>query len=252
MPFGRRHPRNGELLAVSMRARPGKVEAMKRSELLLVGLGWLCLSASGCATPMVARYIYQDAEFGVVGIPVNNYQKKTDFRAQAEGLMVRHFPEGFEIVRAEEVNEGERILDLGRKTQIETDPKVAALNQMISLGSLNRTTSYEQKDKLQLRECRIIYKKKPLHTPGRSGQFASASAVAPPLYIDPNEILRHQIKTSAEALAKADTSSKKTHDSPSRGDDEVKKATVEPTSLNSILSIPDQLDSIFDQLIKGP
>ena len=62
-------------------------------------------------------------------------------------------------MRAEEVNEGERILDLGRKTQIETDPKVAALNQMISLGSLNRTTSYEQKDKLQLRECRIIYKK---------------------------------------------------------------------------------------------
>ena len=145
---------------------------MKRSGLVTIAFSWLCLSTSGCATPMVARYIYQDAEFGVVGIPVNNYQKKTDFRAEAEGLMARHFPEGFEIVRAEEVNEGERILDLGRKTQIETDPKVAALNQMISLGSLNRTTSYEQKDKLQLRECRIIYRKKPLHTPGRSGQFA--------------------------------------------------------------------------------
>jgi hypothetical protein len=230
----------------------GKVDGMYRSGLVSVALLWLCLSTSGCATPMVARYIYQDVEFGVVGIPVNNYQRKTDFRAQAEGLMSRHFPEGYEIVRAEEVNLGERILDLGRKTQIETDPKLAALNQMISLGSLNRTTSYEQKDKLQLRECRIIYKKKPLHTPGRTGQFAAMSAVAPPLYIDPNEILRHQIKSSAETIAKADTSSKKLHDSLSTSDTEVKKAVVEPTSLNSNLSIPDQLDSIFDQMIKGP
>ena len=67
---------------------------MKRSGLVTIAFSWLCLSTSGCATPMVARYIYQDAEFGVVGIPVNNYQKKTDFRAQAEGLMARHFPEG--------------------------------------------------------------------------------------------------------------------------------------------------------------
>jgi hypothetical protein len=230
----------------------GKVDGMYRSGLVSVALLWLCLSTSGCATPMVARYIYQDAEFGVVGLPVNNYQRKTDFRAQAEGLMSRHFPEGYEIVRAEEVNLGERILDLGRKTQIETDPKLAALNQMISLGSLNRTTSYEQKDKLQLRECRIIYKKKTLHTPGRSGQFAAMSAVTPPLYIDPNEILRHQIKSTGDMLAKGDTPAKKTHDGPSTSDAEVKKAAVEPTSLNSTLSIPDQLDSIFDQMIKGP
>jgi hypothetical protein len=78
------------------------------------------------------------------------------------------------------------------------------------------------------------------------------SAVAPPLYIDPNEILRHQIKSSAETIAKADTSSKKLHDSLSASDTEVKKAVVEPTSLNANLSIPDQLDSIFDQMIKGP
>jgi hypothetical protein len=225
---------------------------MKSALIRGFALGLLVFATPGCVTPMVARYIYQDADFGVVGIPVNNYQKKTDFRAEAEGLMARHFPEGFEIVRAEEVNEGERILDLGRKTQFETDPKVAALNQMIRLGSVNRTTSYEQKDKLQLRECRIIYKKKPLHTPGRSGQFASTSAVAPPLYIDPNEILRHQIKAGAEALAKAESSAKKTHEGLSPGDTDVRKAAIEPTALNSTLSIPDQLDSIFDQMIKGP
>ena len=201
---------------------------------------------------MVARYIYQDAEFGVVGIPVNNYQKKTDFRAQAEGLMSRHFPEGYEIVRAEEVNEGERILDLGRRTQIETEPKVASLNQIIRLGSLNRTTSYEQKDKLQVRECRIIYKKKSIHTPGRTGQFASVTSLAPPLYIDPNELLRHQIKTSAEMIAKADLTSKKMNDGHGKSDGDVKKASTQATSANANPPIPAQLDSNFENLILGP
>ena len=53
-------------------------------------------------------------------------------------------------------------------------------------------------------------------------------------------------------LAKANTPSKKPQDGPTPSDGEVKKVAVEPTSLNSNLSIPDQLDSIFDQLIKAP
>ena len=100
---------------------------MKRGIPQAVSLGFLLLTTTGCYTPMVARYIYQDGEFGVVGIPVNNYQKRLDFRAQAEELMARHFPEGYEIVRAEEVNEGERIRDVGRKTEFETEPAVAVL-----------------------------------------------------------------------------------------------------------------------------
>ena len=154
---------------------------------LSVGSGSVGIAAAHA--PMVARYIYQDGEFGVVGIPVNNYQKKIDFRAQAEGLMARHFPEGYEIVRAEEVNEGERIRDVGRKTEIETEPAVAALNQIIRLGSLNRTTSFAEKDKLQVRECRIIYKKKPFTHRAAPASLPSTTSLAPPLYIDPNEIL---------------------------------------------------------------
>ena len=42
--------------------------------------------------------MYQDGEFGVIGIPRNTFTEKTDYRAQAELLMNRHFPEGFEIV----------------------------------------------------------------------------------------------------------------------------------------------------------
>ena len=225
---------------------------MKRALLQAVSLAILSLAAAGCSTPMVARYIYQDGEFGVVGIPVNNYQKRVDFRAQAETLMARHFPEGYEIVRAEEVNEGERIRDVGRKTELETEPAVAVLNQIIRLGSLNRTTSFAEKDKLQVRECRIIYKKKSVHTPGRTGQFASVTSLAPPLYIDPNEIMRHQIKTSAEMLAKADSTSKKVNDGHGKSDGDVKKVSTEATPANANQPIPAQLDSIFGNLISGP
>ncbi len=152
---------------------------------------------------------------------------------------------------AEEVNEGERIRDIGRKTEIETEPAVAVLNQIIRLGSLNRTTSFAEKDKLQVRECRIIYKKKAIHTPGRTGQFASVTSLAPPLYIDPNEIMRHQIKTAADLLAKADASKKLT-DGHVKSDGDVRKASADSTLVKSNQPIPTQMDSVFEQLIKGP
>ena len=219
---------------------------MRRGLRQAVSLGCLSLATSGCYTPMVARYIYQDGEYGVVGIPVNSYQKRLNFRAQAEELMSRHFPEGYEIVRAEEVNEGERIRDVGRKTEFETEPAVAVLNQIVRLGSLNRTTSFAEKDKLQVRECRFIYKKKSIHTPGRTGQFAFMTSLAPPLYIDPNEIMRRQIKTTPEMLAKTDIPIK------NRTDSHVKAAAAESLSLNPNQQITAEQDPIFGNLISGP
>ena len=166
--------------------------------------------------------------------------------------MSRHFPEGYEIVRAEEVNEGERIRDVGRKTEFETEPALAVLNQIVRLGSLNRTTSFAEKDKLQVRECRIIYKKKSIHTPGRTGQFASVTSLAPPLYIDPNEIMRHQIKTGADLLAKSDTSSKKSNGGHAKSDSSVQQASGESASVSGNPPIPAPLDPIFGNLISGP
>src|SRR5580704_1771836 len=147
-----------------------------RSHALLLRAIFLALAAlplAGCMKPIVARYVYQDHDFGVVAIPMNTYLGKASFRGEAEELMARHFPDGYEIVRAEEVNEGERTLDVGRKTQIETEPNVTALNQMIKLGKLDQTTSFEQKDKIMVRECRIIYKRKSAHSPIPTGQFAA-------------------------------------------------------------------------------
>ena len=88
---------------------------------------------------------------------------------------------------------------MGRKTQIETEPNVSALNQMIRLGKLDQTTSFEQKDKIMVRECRIIYKRKSAGSPLATGQFTAMSLVNPRFYIDPNEMVRRQ---NAEALTK--------------------------------------------------
>jgi hypothetical protein len=182
--------------------RRRKTEILARY--LVVALG--CLGFAGCAEPPVARYVYQDGEFGVVGIPVNTSLDRANYRAQAEELMARHFPEGYEIVRAEEVNEGERTLDVGKKTELETDPSVRAWDQMIKLGKLNRSTSFEEKQKLQLHECRIIYKRKPFGPSGSHSEFAALAALSPPFYVDPNELLRRQVK--ADLLAKPSSTKK--------------------------------------------
>lgn len=167
---------------------------MKRLFRRAIGFGLLGLAAGGCAMMPKARYVYQDGEYGVVAIPVNTFLEKEDFRAQAEVLMAQHFPEGYEIVRAEEVEQGQRTLDLGKKTELDTEPNLTALNQMIKLGKLARTTSFEERDSVQIRECRIIYKRKSAGTPGSSGQFTAMANLSPPFYIDPNELMRKQCK----------------------------------------------------------
>jgi hypothetical protein len=166
----------------------------------LVGLAWLPFA--GCAAPPVARYVYQDNEFGVVGIPVNTFLCKADYRAEAEELMSRHFPEGYEIVRAEEVDEGERVIAVGRKTDFETSPALTAFNQMFKIGRIDQATSYEEKDMVHVRECRIIYKRKAPGSVGGAAQFAAVPTLAPSLYVDPNELVRHQ---RSELLAKGGT-----------------------------------------------
>src|SRR5262249_34172055 len=135
------------------------------------------------------------------------YMDKWDCRAAAEDLMSRHFPEGYEIVRAEEVVEGEKVVDVGRKTQIQSEPNLTALHQVIKLGKLDRTTSFEEKDQLKIRECRIIYKRKSPRSPGRAEPFASLATLTPRLYIDPNDFMRQQM--NADILARANGSASK-------------------------------------------
>ncbi len=206
---------------------------MRRSRLGFLAVAGVWLGVSGCIQPPVARYVYQDGEFGVVAIPVNTPLDRVNWRSQAEALMARHFPEGYEIVRAEEVNEGERTLDVGKKTELETDPSVRAWDQMIKLGKLNRSTSFEEKEKLQVRECRIIYKRRSPPGPGRQEEFAALAALSPPFYLDPNELMRRQIKI--DLLARANSSARKA------SDDNVQKASGDSAKANDKLSLPARL-----------
>jgi hypothetical protein len=163
---------------------------MRQGILVPVSLVALTLALAGCKSPLDARYIYQDGEFGVIGIPQNSPFGKKDYRKQAEELMMRHFPDGHEIVRAEEVVEGQRVLDKSRKSEFETDPAISALNQKINLGRIAQMTSTQQKDSLPILESRIIYKRKSAEGPKGANGFSSVASLKPELYLDPNEMAR--------------------------------------------------------------
>ena len=76
-------------------------------------------------------------------------------------------------------------------------------------GKPGRAEKLEQKDKIQVRECRIIYKRRSSKSPVSMGQFASMTSLNPRFYIDPNEMLRRQ---NDEAIAKNAIAKKKTSD----------------------------------------
>jgi hypothetical protein len=176
-----------------------------------------CLTAAGCTSVPDARYVYQDGQFGVIGVPQNTQYGRKDYLRQAHELMARHFPDGYEIVRAEEVIEGERSLNAGRKTEIETEPSFKALDQMIKLGKLAETKSIETKDSIPILESRIIYKRKKAGDAQGSNGFSALASTIPEFYIDPNEVTRCK---STRLIADA----KKAGDAEKKGDNAVQKA----------------------------
>ncbi|WP_435021900.1 hypothetical protein TA3x_002619 [Tundrisphaera sp. TA3] len=160
-------------------------------------------SGPGClSTTMDARYVYQDGEYGVIGVPRNSSYGKKDYRQQARELMTLHFPEGYEIVRAEEIVAGERVTDTARKVEVETEPGVNALNQMLKVGKFEKSTSLDQKDTLQITESRIIYRRKGARTPAVTDGFAEVATAVPNLYIDPNDTVRKLGATTLLAAQK--------------------------------------------------
>ena len=102
------------------------------------------------------RYVYQDRDFGVIGMPENTNRWPTYFHRKAEKMMGEHFPEGYEIVRAEEVTEGSRTLKIeGSKTA----EIILKFRQKLKIAKFGRTTSRSQADVVKIKECRIIYRR---------------------------------------------------------------------------------------------
>lgn len=199
---------------------------MRKRLVASIVLAAIAPAFAGCRSQPDARYIYQDGEFGVIGIPQNSPYGWKDYRKQAEELMARHFPEGHEIVRAEEVVEGQRVLDKSRKSEFETDPAISALNQKIDLGKLAQTTSTQQKDSLPILESRIIYRRRTAVGPQGANGFSAVATLVPELYLDPNDMARcrERIELAEMKKGKSAAVADKTKD------DEAKKASHEPAA----------------------
>lgn len=143
----------------------------------------LAVGALGCAGGPQVRYVYQDGVSGVIGMPENSSHWPTYYRKHAEELMAQHFPEGYEIVRAEEVVEGSRTLTINGANAAEIGAGVLP-NQPITLGKLGRTSTRTQSDNLKIKECRIVYRK--ADPVKQRGDYAEQASWSPAPYIDPN------------------------------------------------------------------
>lgn len=159
----------------------------------------LALGGAGCAASGQARYVYQDGQYGVVGIPENTSKWPSYYREHAETLMAKHFPEGYEIVRAEEVVEGSRTLTVNGTNSAQVE--AATVVPILKLGKLGRVASRTQADSVKIKECRIVYKKAGCTQAEPETGFAEHASLSPEPYVDPNAEARHHVvaKPAAEA-----------------------------------------------------
>jgi hypothetical protein len=155
--------------------------------LSIVGLG-----AIGCSGAREVRYVYQDSHSGVIGMPANTSQWPTYYRKHADKMMEKHFPEGYDVVRAEEVVEGSRTLTINGSNAAEIQP--AASSHLLAIGKLGRTTSRTQADSLKIKECRILYKKSEQVDPQKQLDYAEQAMWTPAPYVDPNALDRKLAK----------------------------------------------------------
>jgi hypothetical protein len=154
-------------------------------------------SLSGCAHTQGVRYVYQDRDFGVVGMPENTDCWPTYYRRQGEKLMDAHFSEGHEIVRAEEVIEGERTLKVEGSNSAEVSPQIS--KSLLKVVKLEHSASRSQAETVKVKECRIIYRRAGSAKPKG---YAGAATLTPTLYVDPNAVERRKATEAPQEKAK--------------------------------------------------
>jgi len=154
-------------------------------------------SLSGCVQTDRVRYVYQDRDFGVIGMPENTDCWPTHYRRQGEKLMDAHFSEGHEIVRAEEVIEGERTLKVEGSNSAEVSPQIS--KSLLKVLKLGHSASRSEAETVKVKECRIIYKR--IGSAQPKG-YAGAATLTPTLYVDPNAALRRKATEAPKEKAK--------------------------------------------------
>jgi hypothetical protein len=155
-------------------------------------------SLGGCAHNYGVRYVYQDRDFGVVGMPENTDCWPTHYRRHAKKLMDAQFPDGFEIVRAEEVIEGERTVKVEGSSSAEVSPQIST--SVLKVVDLGHSTSRSEQETVKVKECRMIYRRT---NSGTARGYASATTLSPTLYVDPNAAERQKAKEPPREKAKA-------------------------------------------------
>ena len=178
------------------RVRLTPMFAGRRTSPVFVVFGSIAVStALGCAGAREVRYVYQDGHSGVIGMPANTSQWPTYYRKHADQLMEKHFPEGYEVVRAEEVIEGSRTLTVNGSIAAEIQP--SASSNLLAVGKLGRTKTRSQADSLKIKECRILYRKAERLDPQAQLEYAEQAMWTPAPYIDPNASDRKLARTGA-------------------------------------------------------
>ncbi len=148
-----------------------------------VFLSMIALGTLGCSGAREVRYVYQDGHSGVIGMPANTSKWPKYYRKHADKLMEQHFPDGYEVVRAEEVVEGSRTLTINGTNSAEIQP--TASSQLLAVGKLGRTSTRSQSDSLKIKECRILYRKAEHLDPQSQLEYAERAMWTPASYIDP-------------------------------------------------------------------
>lgn len=130
-------------------------------------LGPLALTAlNGCSQ---VRLVENLPDGGVVAIPSNSNQWPTFYRNRAEFLMNRRFPEGYTIVREQEVVDNPAVRD-GRKPYEDFDYN----------GGYDKVTHYDRKEyRITFRRAPAT-KSKPLPSPGPPAKEENKDELPPP------------------------------------------------------------------------
>ena len=101
--------------------------------LALAGLVLALAAQAGCN----ARQVLKEPAYGVVSIPQNSNAWPMRYRDKADEVMQKHFPDGYEIVREEEVV-------VGQQTRVNEDEEradVAIIDGVLSVGATERRTT---------------------------------------------------------------------------------------------------------------
>ena len=116
---------------------------------IVVLLLCVAVALAGCN----ARQVIREPDYGVVAIPMNTNSWPFRYRNKADELMAAHFPEGYEIIREEE-------MIVGQTTNYEeeqTHGEVEVVKDVVSIGKTETRGSATTKDET---EYRIYYQRR--------------------------------------------------------------------------------------------